>query len=179
MVIATLMMMVTVETITDDDGCGFIKAIISNNFTQICWVATPPTDIQRLLKYFSCSYKVCWQVIPPIHCLFKQIHSIFGQKLVKVTPKEANHHHGHEIKKRHIKIRKGPNLQQKRVLWKRLKETERVSIESGKSPRERFRQCLFSYFRSGAQQKKYFLPSLLLIIAGSGFKLMQCQLASF
>ena len=49
---------------------------------------------------------------------------------------------------------KGENLNTKpkfakRVLWKRLKETERVSIESGKSPRERFRQCLASYFWTG------------------------------
>ena len=53
---ATLMMMVTVETITDDDGCGFIKAIISNNFTQICWVATPnryPTAAQIFLMFLQ------------------------------------------------------------------------------------------------------------------------------
>ena len=40
--------------------------------------------------------------------------------------------------------------------WKRQK---RVSIESGKSPGERFRQCLSSYFQNGGSTKKrYTLP---------------------
>ena len=142
--------------------CPWFSPIQPNSTSASCrWTNIPTVEI--FLMFLQ---SLAWKVIPPIHGLFKRIHSTFGEKPVKVTPK------GHQstwfqIQRRsrlseictgqgyfwHEKKKKVANLQ-KCLVWKRLKETEIVSIESGKSPGERFRQCLSSYFQNGGSTKK-------------------------
>ena len=64
-------------------GCPRFSPIQPNSTSASCrWTNIPTVEI--FLMFLQ---SLAWKVIPPIHGLFKQIHSTFGEKPVKVTPK--------------------------------------------------------------------------------------------
>ena len=77
---------------------------------------------------------------------------------MKVTPKEANHHHGHEIKKRNIKIRKGPNLQQKKKSVMEKIERDREGLyRKWKEPQGKIPSMSLLIFSKRSSTKEIFL----------------------